>query len=258
MKKITKLNKDELVKVVDSLFTKSKLDWDFYLMLILSAVIVSLGLLLNNVAIVIGGMLVTPLLSPLLVVALGIVVANPKVIWRSSKVLLKSIGVVLLISIVITLLTPNAQIQSELISRSFVNISFFYVALAAGVAAAFAWVKPNLSEVLPGVAISVAILPPLVTIGIGVALWSKTLTLGGLQLFIGNLLGIVIAAALVFAIMGFYRVKKQAGQKVKEEEKEEIKKEIEKVKEEEKIIEEVEKEVEKEEQQKINKTNNNV
>lgn len=246
MQKSITLKKQDVSKIVDELFEKSKLSWDFYLMLVLSAIIVSLGLLLNNAAIIIGGMLVTPLLSPLLVVALGLVVTNPKVIWRSSKVILKSIGVVLAVSIIITFITPGAEIQSELISRSFINITFFYVALAAGVAAALAWVRPNLSEILPGVAISVAVLPPLVTMGIGIALWSRTLTLGGLQLFVGNFLGIVLAATVVFAIMGFYRGRRQALQKVEEEEKEEIKKEIEKVKEEEELIQEAEHEVNKE------------
>lgn len=247
MEKLKTLSKEELTHVVEELFEKSKLNWGFYLMLVLSAIIVCLGLLLNNTAIVIGGMLVTPLLSPLLVLSLGAVVVNSKVIWRSVRVLLKSIGVVLGISIIITLITPGAEIQSEIISRTYIDISFFYVALAAGVAAAFAWVKKDLSEILPGVAISVALLPPLVTIGIGIALWSKLLTLGGLQLFVGNLLGIVIAAALVFSFMGFYRVKTVAKEKVEEEEKEEIKKEIEKAKEEEELIKQAEKEIKQEE-----------
>jgi uncharacterized hydrophobic protein (TIGR00271 family) len=232
----------DLKIAVDTLFEKSRLNWDFYIMLILSAVIVSLGLLLNNATIIIGGMLVTPLLSPLLVFALGIVVKDMKVIWRSFRVLYKAIGIVLLVSVIMALVTPGSDAQSELMSRTFMNISFFYVALAAGVAAAYAWAKPNLSDVLPGIAISVAMLPPLVTMGIGIAKWSQTLALGGLRLFIGNIIGIVIASALVFALMGFHRGKKEAATIVKEEEKEEIKKEMEKVKEQETLIKQAEKE----------------
>lgn len=232
------LKPKELKVAVDTLFEHSKLNWDFYVMLILSTVIVSLGLLLNNATIIIGGMLVTPLLTPLLVLALGFIVVDTKVIGRALRVLYKAIFIVLGISIIMTWIAPGSEAQSELMSRTFINISFIYVALAAGAAAAYAWTKPDLSDVLPGTAISVAVLPPLVTIGIGIGWWNTELMLGGTRLFVANIIGIVISAALVFSVMGLQKGKNEAASKVKEEEKEQIKKEMKKVKEEEKLVQE--------------------
>lgn len=246
-KKEHNLNLKQQTKIIHELFESSKLNWDFYLMLILSSVIVTLGLLMNNTAVVIGGMLVAPLLSPLLVFSLGIVVSDGSVIWRAAKVVLSSLGLVVVISFVLSLITPSKIIDTEIISRSYINITFFYIALASGVAAAFAWIRPNLSITLPGIAISVALLPPIATIGIGISVWGQSLTFGALQLFIGNLLGIVIAAALVFSVLGFSRVKNIAKDKVRQEEKEKMIKdlEFEKNKEAEKkrLMKEVEKEL---------------
>jgi len=206
------------------LIESSALTYEFYLMLVLSTVIVSLGLLLNNVPIIIGGMLITPLLSPLLTTALGIVVADKKVLWWSVKIILKSIGVILAVSLIMTIITPDKAITEEVSSRTFINLSFFYVAIASGIAAAFAWAKRELSEILPGVAIAVAILPPFATIAIGIGMWDINIIIGALQSSIANLIGIVISAVVVFSLLGFYRVRAVAKEKVAREEKKEEKK----------------------------------
>ena len=212
-------------------------------MLVLSTIIVSLGLMLNNAAIVIGGMLVTPILVPILAISMGIVMTDSKVIFRSVRIMLQSLLIIFVVSIITTLITPTPEIFDELLARTFISIGFFYVALAAGIAAAFAWARPDLSEAMPGIAISVAVLPPLATVGIGIALWDAGLAIGGLKLFAANLLGIIIAATFVFSIMGFNKGRKTAQEEVKKEEKDVIKKEIAKVEKEAALIEEVQKEV---------------
>lgn len=206
------------------LIESSRLDYDFYLMLVLSTIIVSLGLLLNNIPIIIGGMLITPLLSPLLTTALGIVVADKNVLWWSIKIILKSVGVILLVSLIMTIITPDKALTEEISSRTFINLSFFYVAIASGIAAAFAWAEKQLSAILPGVAIAVAILPPFATIAIGIGIWDFNIVIGALQSSIANMIGIVISAVVVFALLGFYRVRTVAKQKVAREEKKEEKK----------------------------------
>jgi uncharacterized hydrophobic protein (TIGR00271 family) len=222
------MNKNEIVPKIDEkkertkeLIESSRLDYEFYLMLVLSTVIVSLGLLLNNIPIIIGGMLITPLLSPLLTTALGIVVADKKVLWWSVKIILKSIGVILLVSLIMTIITPDKALTEEISSRTFINLSFFYVAIASGIAAAFAWARKELSVILPGVAIAVAILPPFATIAIGIGMWDVSIVIGALQSSVANLIGIVISAVVVFALLGFYRVRTVAMQKVAVEERKE-------------------------------------
>jgi len=207
------------------LIESSIFDYGFYLMIILSTVIITLGLLLDNIPIIIGGMLITPLLSPLLTLALGIVVSDKKVIWWSSKIVAKSILVIFTVAVIITLITPDKIITEEISARSFINLSYFYVAIAAGAAAAFAWARKELSEMLPGVAIAVALLPPLATIAIGFGLWNFNIVIGALQTSVANLLGIVISSVIVFSLLGFYKVRKVAKKEVTSaEEKEKEKK----------------------------------
>jgi len=207
----------EKKKRAAELIESSKLTYSFYLMLILSSVIVSLGLLLDNIPVIIGGMLITPLLSPLLTLALGIVVVDKKVMWWSIKIIVKSIGIILIVSLIMTIIAPEKVITEEISSKSFVNLTFFYVAIASGVAAAFAWARKELSAILPGVAIAVALLPPIATISIGVGMLNPGIIIGALQSAVANLIGIIVSAVLVFSLLGFYKVKKVAEREIKKE-----------------------------------------
>lgn len=208
------LQKDAVSKLIES----SCLNEDFYLMLVLSSIIVSLGLLLNNIIIVIGGMVVTPFLSPILRLALAVVVSEKEVIRGSLFIILKAVGVIVLASIFTSFLVPKHAVDLSLFARiaDTDNIYYFYVSLTAGLAAAFAWAKPNLSEILPGVAIGVAILPPLVGIGISLVLWDGALMAGSIRSSIANVLGTLLSATFVFGLLGFYRVRKHLRKEVKE------------------------------------------
>ncbi|MBU1091543.1 TIGR00341 family protein [Patescibacteria group bacterium] len=205
-------------EVVSKLIESSALTKDFYLMMILSSIIVCLGLLLNNMVIVIGGMLVTPFLSPLLMLSLACVLSDFKIIKRSLFVILKSAGVIVATSFVATLLVPRADVDSSLIYRLVdINLSYFYVSLAAGFAAGYVWARPKLSSVLPGVAISVALLPPLVSFAISLTFFDMSLVVGTIRSFAMNMMGIILSATFVFALLGFYRVKGHVQKEIKQE-----------------------------------------
>jgi len=247
--KSEKLTKNQKRDTVVTLFEESTPNYDFFLMLILSSIIVTLGLLINNVAIIIGGMLVTPILSPILSLSMGIVVGNYKLMRRSGLVILQSMALVFIISLLISFLAVGKEITPEILSRIHPGITYFIIALFSGGAVAYALVRPSLSEILPGVAISVSLIPPLSALGITVSSSEWHMSVGALELFILNLIGIVFAAVLVFSVLKFYEVKDSIEKRIraeerviKEEEKEEEKEKIgeieKKIKEMSKVIEE--------------------
>lgn len=212
--------------VVSKLIESSSLNRDFYLLMVLSSAITCFGLLLNNIVIVIGGMMVTPFLSPVLMLALSVVISDGSVLKRSFTVIVKSIFIILAVSIVGVILVPGSDVDLSLISKiTGVNLSYFFVSLAAGAAAAYTWARPNLSTVLPGVAISVTLLPPLASIGITLAFFEAELLVGAVRSAAVNILGLLLASTFVFALLGFYRVRYYAKKEVKKEQEEKEKKE---------------------------------
>jgi uncharacterized hydrophobic protein (TIGR00271 family) len=206
----------------------------YYLLLILSIIIVTLGLIINSEAIIIGGMVVSPLLSPILALGMGFVINDIRLLYRSSLVLLKSLAYVVGISIFVTLLS-EFEPASQIISRTQPSLVYFYIAVASGVAAAFAYIKEEVQARIVGVAVAIALLPPLAVTGIGIALLDLKIVTGSLELFFVNFLGIVLACVIVFSLFGFYTTRKKAEQELQEEsaqiqeyekEKEEKKEEI--------------------------------
>ncbi|MBT4277755.1 TIGR00341 family protein [Candidatus Falkowbacteria bacterium] len=235
--KVTKIQKRH---TFEALFRDSTPSYDFFLMLILSAILVAIGLLINNAVVVIGGMLVAPILSPILSFSMGMVVGDVKLMKRSGEVILQSILIVVVVSLVISFLTINRELTPEIFSRAHPSLAYFLIALFSGLAASYSLVRPNLSEKLSGVAISVALIPPLASLGIAFSFFDVRVIVGSLGLFALNLVGIILAALVVFAIFKFYEVKESIEKKIKAEER--IIKEEEKEKTQEKI-EEIEKQV---------------
>lgn len=212
--------KKDQIKIVEDLIESSCLSNEFYLMLILSAGVVALGLILSNIPIIIGGMLITPLLTPVLTTALGIVIVDKNLIIRSIKVLFHSIVVVLGISVAVGFLFPPTDLMPEMTSRLISGFPHFLVAFLAGLAATFAWSKKSLSAMLPGVAIAVTLLPPLAIAGIGIVNLNIELIRGSTIVFLFNFLGIILGSMVIFSLLNFYKARKETIKVLKEEIKE--------------------------------------
>ncbi|MDA2935991.1 TIGR00341 family protein, partial [Patescibacteria group bacterium AH-259-L05] len=202
--KITKTHKK---KVFHELFEESTPSYDFFLMLVLSSAIVTFGLLLDNVAVIIGGMLVAPILFPILSLSMGVVVGDRKLMKRGGIVIARSAGLVVIISALISLMFINKEVTPEIVSRVSSNLAYFLIALFSGAAAAYALSRPSESEVLPGVAITVALIPPLSVLGIAISLFQWEMIAGSLGLFFFNLIGIIFSALAVFSILQFHEIK---------------------------------------------------
>lgn len=192
---------------------------DFYFLVMLSTLIVSLGLLDDNVVLLIGGMLVTPLLSPILAFSLGIVIKDRHVITRSLKILFSSLTFVFVISFFVGFFAGVSVDNLSLVAKMEPSLFILIVAMVAGVAASYTWVKPELHENLAGIAVTVTLIPPLAALGLSAASASVDIFLKTLNLFILNVFGIVVSSLIIFSLMDFYKAKSKMVLEVKEEEK---------------------------------------
>ena len=183
--------------------------FDFFFLVILSTSIATLGLITDSPAVIIGAMLVAPLMSPIIGIGLASITGNPILLRRSLSALLRGALLAILLSALITLINtylPIISLQSlpnEVTVRTHPSPIDLVIALAGGLAAAYALTQPNLSAALPGVAIATALMPPLCTVGIGIALQRWEVAGGALLLFVTNAITIAFASALVFFLRGF-------------------------------------------------------
>lgn len=217
--KCEKLTKSQKEEAVVKVFEQSAPRIDFYLMLILSAVIVTLGLLIDSAGVVIGGMLIAPILSPILGFSLGVVAGNVKLMRRAGAIIVWSALTVIIISFIISSFMINGEMTSEIFSRTSPSLAYLLIALVSGAAVAYALVRPAISEILPGIAIAVALIPPLATVGISLSFLEKDLVIGSFELFLVNLVGIIFASISVFSFVKIYEVKEVIDRKLRGEEK---------------------------------------
>ncbi len=194
----------EQVDTVERLIGQGTMRSGYYLMLLLATLIVTPGLFLDNVSVLIGGMILAPLLIPILSLSLSLVTGNLQGILRSLRILLLSIAIVFAASAAVTLVLSTAYNRISF-PHDIQPAIYVFIAFCSGVAGAFAWVKEELASAIAGVATSVALLPPLCVAGIGLALSDMTLLESSLIVFTANLLGLTLAAFLVFWVLGFLK-----------------------------------------------------
>ncbi len=174
---------------------------EFYVLLILSCFIALFGLYQNSPAVIIGAMIVAPLMGPVLGVSAGVMWGSSRSVLEALFTLFKGVVIVLLITATLTLLIPSVEITAEMDARSHPGLFDVAVALSCGFVGAYAFANRRISSALPGVAISVALMPPLCTVGIGIGLRHMPLVSGALLLFAINLIGISLAGAIVFYLV---------------------------------------------------------
>jgi uncharacterized hydrophobic protein (TIGR00271 family) len=214
-----KISQTERNKFCTYIIDSSAPTADFYFLVILSTLIVAMGLLADNVILVIGGMLVTPILSPILAISLGILISEKKVIIRSFRILLMSFAFAFAVAFITGLISSASVKEVGLISIMKPSLFILLIAVVAGLAASFTWVKPALNDNLPGVAVTVTLIPPLTAVGLTLAKGEWLILRDVLNVLLINISGIIVASLVVFSLMDFYQAKKKVIAEVKEEEK---------------------------------------
>lgn len=216
---ITKKDKEESIK---KLIDDSTPRDHFFLMVILSVIMATFGFLINNTAVIIGSMLIAPLLLPVLGISLGVVMSDTSLISRSFLTIFKSIALSLPAAVLVGLLFStqagmDVSMNSEVLSRMEPSIIFASIAFIAGLAASFASIKPQLNASFPGVAISVALIPPLAVTGIGIARLDWHMVTSSFILFMINVASIIFASMIMFSLMNLYVKRPVADKAIKKE-----------------------------------------
>jgi len=222
-------------RAVKKIIKESTPDFDYYLMLILSTLMATMGLLAGSETTVIGAMLLAPLLAPTLGLALGISMSEHKLIARSFGTIVRSSLVAILAAVLATFLFALSKfdggaLNDTILARTQPTLLYFMIAAISGFAVAYASVRPDLSESLPGVAIAVALIPPLSVVGVGIGIGALKLISGALLMYIINVAGIVFSAMLAYSLMDVHH-KRFMAEKLVEKEKERLEQEKEELKE---------------------------
>ena len=170
----------------------------FFVMLTLSGIISTLGLLAGSNATVIGAMIIAPLMGPIIGIAYAIAISNRRLMKRAGWTLLWGTVATVTSSMVMAKGIGLQVLTEEILLRTEPTLLDLMVAMAAGAAGAYAKSRKYIADAFPGVAIAVALVPPLSTIGIGLALLNQSVFLGASLLFITNLTGIIFSGILVF------------------------------------------------------------
>ena len=194
---------DEFKELFTVLRENSRTTSAFLVLMFLSTFIATLGLYSNSSPVIIGAMILAPLMNPIISLSMGILRQESSLIRNS----LRTIGYGLLwgyiCAVLITWIVPLPTANYEIMARVRPNLLDLGVAVGSGVAGAYAHSKKEIAKTLAGVAIAVALVPPLAVSGIGLGWLEWNIFSGALLLLVTNFTGMVLAAALTFLFLGF-------------------------------------------------------
>ncbi len=188
--------------ILASVARDARLDKKFLLLIILAAAISTLGLLQSSTAVVIGAMLVSPLMGPIMGLGFGLATIESNLIKRSLVTLAAGMVVAILVAMLIIWLSPINDVTPELRARTQPTLLDLGVAVVGGIAGVYAIMR-KLSGVMVGVAIATALVPPLSTVAFGLVTGRMDFALGAALLFLTNTLAIAFAATIVARLNRF-------------------------------------------------------
>lgn len=176
-------------------------DVNFFVLVALSTVVAAIGLIENNVAVVIGAMVIAPLLGPNLALAFGAALGDLPLMRKSLKTTAAGIGLAVGLSVVIGVIWPFDLASPELLSRTDAQLDSVALALASGAAAVLS-LTTGLPSVLVGVMVAVALLPPATTLGLMLGRGQADLATGAALLLAVNIVCLNLASKIVFLVRG--------------------------------------------------------
>ena len=196
-------SKAQYATLFSNLREESRVTQNFMVLLILSTMLATFGLFINSSSIIIGAMILAPLMQPIVSLSMGVLRQDSTLEIHGAKSIMVGVLVVLLTSALLALFTPIERLTTEMTGRLSPTILDLFVAIVSGVAAAYVKSNEKILGSLAGVAIAVALVPPIAVAGIGLGWGDWSMFSMALLLFITNLVGIVLSASFTFAILGF-------------------------------------------------------
>lgn len=180
---------------------------NFFLLIGLASIIATAGLYLNDTAVIIGAMVVAPLVTPLFGFSLGLLTGNIARALRAILMMVYGTVIAILIASVIAFIVQGIEgttlLTSEMSARGEPHYLSVVVAFASGIAGAYTYAKKEALASIAGIAMSVAILPPLSVVGIGMISENTQLMHGAFLLYAFNLVGIIFGSMSTFIALGF-------------------------------------------------------
>ncbi|RLA73233.1 MAG: hypothetical protein DRG30_06540 [Epsilonproteobacteria bacterium] len=165
--------------------------------------IATFGLFIGSSSVIIGAMLLAPLMQPIVSLSMGVLRQDETLSKNAMKTITIGTLIVLLTAMTIAYVTPIGELSDEMASRLSPTLLDLFVAMLSGVAAAYVKNDEKILSSLAGVAIAVALVPPLAVSGIGLGWVDWSMSIQALLLFATNLIGIVLAGAITFMILGY-------------------------------------------------------
>jgi uncharacterized hydrophobic protein (TIGR00271 family) len=199
---LPRLNVEEQLELREAMRDSARPGVNYFVLIVLSGIIATLGLLLDSAAVVIGAMLVAPLMSPIMGFSLGMVLGDVRLIRLSVEAVFKGVALAVVIAVFTGILSPFKGLTDEIMARTQPTLLDLVVALASGMAGAYALARQEVGAALPGVAIAAALMPPLGVVGLGLALGEPQVVGGAFLLFVTNIAAISLAGVLVFIVLG--------------------------------------------------------
>lgn len=224
---VPQLSREDRVGLVGRIQNSSQWDFDFVLLTSLATFIACLGLAEDSGSVIVGAMLVAPLMTPIAGIGLGVAHANSYLSSIALRTSLRGFATAMAIGVLFGLcvqmiaatgwlqpLLRDSAFPAEMENRMRPQFYDLLIALASGIAAAYAMGRPTLFSALPGVAIAAALVPPIATSGIALSHGQLTKGGGALLLFVTNMVTIILGASLVFRAVGI-RAQKDGQQAVR-------------------------------------------
>jgi uncharacterized hydrophobic protein (TIGR00341 family) len=188
-------------ELYDRIERDARLDSNYLLMVFLSTIVASIGLIENNVAVIVGAMVIAPLLGPNISLAFATSLGDSELMWQSLKTNFVGLALALLMAMAIGFIWPDHLHSSEIMVRTDVGLDGVLLALASGAAAVLS-LTTGLSSALVGVMVAVALLPPTATLGMMLGSGQLNLALGAGLLLAVNVVCINLSAKLMFQLKG--------------------------------------------------------
>jgi uncharacterized hydrophobic protein (TIGR00341 family) len=197
-KSTARVSREELYTQISA---TSKLSLSYVVMVVLSAIVTAIGLLNNNVAVVIGAMVIAPLLGPNMALALGTTLGDRDLARKSLKTNIVGILTGLLFSFMLGLFLTVDPTNPQIVSRTQIGLIDLVLALASGIAGVLAFTTGAPTSII-GVMVAVALMPPLVTLGLMLGSHNFLLALGAVWLLLTNIICVNLAGVLTFWVQG--------------------------------------------------------
>ncbi|MEA5471926.1 DUF389 domain-containing protein [Spirulina sp. 06S082] len=194
-----------ILKLRQSLLEESKLTQHYLVLILASCLIATLGLLINSTAVIIGAMIVAPLMLPIRGFSFATLEGDLELLRVSSLAIIFGTILSLFVSWMVGAIVGLPEFGSEVMSRTQPTLIDLSIAVVAGAVGGYAKIRPSIGDAIPGVAISVALMPPLCVVGLSLSQGDISASSGAMLLYITNLTGINLACLGVYVISGYAR-----------------------------------------------------